>query len=138
MKKHFTFFTVLCSIIMLCGCGAKDLPADTDTPWPANHNGVFTSEYGSMTFNGDGKSVTVNFNDELSEAVSFPKGELEGEYAFTFQHGLWRYDRADSFEIIIGGCSYRFMNDFQNTNENTISIVSPIDAAVTICFEKEE
>lgn len=138
MKKHLLTSLLTFSLIMICSCGAKDLPPDTDTPWPVNHNGVFTSEYGSLTFNGDGKSVTVNFTENLSDAISFPKGELTCEYAFTFQHGLWRYDRADSFEVIGDGAGYRFMNDFQNTDEDTIALVSPMDAAVTICFEKEK
>ena len=38
------------------------------------------------------------------------------------------YDKADGFELIIGECSFSFLNNFQETNENIISVTSPVAA----------
>ena len=89
-----------------------------------------------MTFNGDGESVIIDFQQELADATGLPAGAAEGQYVFTFQQGMYRYDKADSFELIIGEFSYSFLNNFQETNENIISVASPVAANKTLQFIK--
>ncbi len=57
-------------------------PYEPDTPAPAPHNGVFISDYGMMTFNGDGESITVRVGPELAELWGIAEGEYEGKYVF--------------------------------------------------------
>ena len=44
-------------------------------------------------------------------ATGLPAGAADGQYVFTFQQGMYRYDKADSFVIIIGECLYNFLNN---------------------------
>ena len=127
---------VLVVLIFLSACGAKDTPPDPGTPEPPAHDGVFTSEYGTMTFHGDGESITFDFTPELQEATGLPGGEQSGTYVFLFQHGQWRYDRAERFRISASDASYDFINDFTRTDENTIALQSPLDGEETILFKK--
>ena len=133
MKKIVILIVAI--IALLTGCATEQPPA-ADSAEPPAHNGKFVSEYGSMTFNGDGESVTIDFLPELAEATGLPTGAAEGRYVFTFQQGMYRYDKADGFELIIGECSYSFLNNFQETNENIISVTSPVSANKTLQFIK--
>lgn len=133
MKK--IVILIVAVIALLTGCATEQPPA-ADSPEPPAHNGKFVSEYGSMTFNGDGESVTIDFLPELADATGLPTGAAEGRYVFTFQQGMYRYDKADGFELIIGECSYSFLNNFQETNENIISVTSPVSANKTLQFIK--
>lgn len=135
MKKAVIFLTAA-AIALLTGCVTEQPPA-ADSPEPPAHSGKFVSEYGSMTFNGDGESVTIDFLPELAEATGLPTGAANGQYVFTFQQGMYRYDKADGFELIIGECSYSFLNNFQETNENRICVLSPCDGKSNLIFEKE-
>ena len=122
----------------LCACGGRDQPPDPGTPEPPAHDGVFTSEYGTMTFNGDGESVIFDFAPELTEATGLPDGEQSGSYVFLFQHGQWRYDKAERFRITASDASYDFINDFTATDENTIALQSPLNGEENILFIKGE
>ena len=135
MKKALIFLAAA-AIALLTGCATEQPPA-ADSPEPPAHSGKFVSEYGSMTFNGDGESVTIDFLPELAEATGLPTGAANGQYVFTFQQGMYRYDKADGFELIIGECSYSFLNNFQETNENRICVLSPCDGKSNLIFEKE-
>ncbi len=134
MKK--TVILIAAAIALLTGC-ATEQPPPAVSPEPPAHSGKFVSEYGSMTFNGDGESVIIDFQQELADATGLPAGAAEGQYVFTFQQGMYRYDKADSFELIIGECSYSFLNNFQETNENRICVLSPCDGKSNLIFEKE-
>ena len=134
MKK--TVILIAAAIALLTGC-ATEQPPPADSPEPPAHSGKFVSEYGSMTFNGDGESVTIDFLPELAEATGLPTGAANGQYVFTFQQGMYRYDKADSFELTIGECSYSFLNIFQETNENRICVLSPCDGKSNLIFEKD-
>ena len=136
MKKT-VILLVMAAIALLTGCMAEQPPA-ADSPEPPAHSGKFVSEYGSMTFNGDGESVTIDFLPELAEATGLPTGAANGQYVFTFQQGMYRYDKADGFKLIIGECSYSFLNYFQETNENRICVLSPCDDKSTLVFEKDD
>lgn len=124
-------------LTLLCACGRSDQPPNPGTPEPPAHNGVFTSEYGTMTFNGNGESVVFDFTPKLVEATGLPDGEQNGSYVFLFQHGQWRYDKAERFRVSASGASYDFINDFTVTDENTIALQSPINGEKTILFKKE-
>ncbi len=133
--------SVLLMILALCAafllsCGHTDDPPESDTPDPPPHDGVFVSDYGALTFNGDGESVTIAFTHELSAAVGFPDGELEGTYAFLFHHGLFRYDKAEQFALYIEGADYSFVDIFTETDENTITVLSPFDSG-NLVFRKQ-
>ena len=60
----------------------ENKPYEPDTPAPAPHDGVFTSEHGTMTFNGDNETVVVNFDDTLADLVGIPSGEHKMKYEF--------------------------------------------------------
>ena len=137
-KKIFALYVLLLAVFLLAACGARDTPPDSSLPEPDPHDGVFTSEYGSMTFNGDGESVIFDFTPELQEATGLPDGEQSGSYVFLFQHGQWRYDKAERFRIAVADVSYDFINDFTVTDENTIALQSPLNGEETILFIKGE
>lgn len=59
-----------------------DGPPNYDLPHVEPHNGLFVSDHGTMTFNGDGESVTVNFDKEFAEDTGLPEGEYEAKYYF--------------------------------------------------------
>ena len=64
------------------GAGSPNMPYEPDTPAPPDHVGLFVSEHGTMVFNGDGKSVNVDFDDTLTELAGLSEGSFEGEYVF--------------------------------------------------------
>ena len=139
MNKQIFLIIPLVFILLFCAaCGAKDMPPDSSLPEPNPHDGLFTSEYGTMTFNGDGESITFDFTLELAEATGLPGGEQSGSYVFLFQHGQWRYDKAERFRLSASGSSYDFINDFTVTDENAIALQSPLNGEETILFIKGE
>ena len=132
----------LISIMVLCSaCAASrpdNYPFEPDKPAPAPHDGLFSSEHGTISFNGDGESITFDFTPELQEATGLPGGEQNGSYVFLFQHKQWRYDKAERFRIAVSNVSYDFINDFTVTDENTIALQSPFNGEETILFIKEK
>ena len=138
MRKRLLLLLAACLLVFLCACGNQDTPPDPGTPEPPAHDGVFASAYGTMTFNGDGESITFDFTPELQEATGLPGGEQNGTYVFLFQHGEWRYDKAERFRISASDTSYDFINDFTVTDENTIALQSPLNGEETILFRKGE
>lgn len=119
----------------LFGCNGNQ-PPPVDTSEPPAHNGVFRSEVGTLTFNGDGESVTVCFEDGFATEAGFPLGNCEGTYVFKFQQKAYRYDKAEYLSIYIGEKAFRLRNHFQETNENVISVTSPVAANETLQFIK--
>lgn len=139
MKKSriISVIAILATMLMMMSCGYKNGPPGDDAPWPENLDGEFASEYGSMHFTGDGESITVNFSDELSQALGCQTGELEGTYVFLFDHKAWRYDKSDEFDISIGDSAYYFTNVFTQTNEDRIVLSLPeFNDNEPIFFEK--
>ena len=136
-QKSVKFPVLLCFIylfaVFLSGCSG-DEPPNADTPEPAAHNGVFRSVVGSLTFNGDGESVIVCFEDEFAGDAGLPIGEHEGTYVFKFQQKAYRYDKAECLSIYIGEKEFSLQNIFQETNENAISVTSPVAANETLQF----
>ena len=77
--------SLLLAVTMLTGCvgaGSPNMPYEPDTPAPDPHNGVFVSDYGTMEFNGDDKTVIADFDSELAELLGFPEGKQELTYVF--------------------------------------------------------
>ena len=133
MKK--TVILIAAAIVLLTGC-ATEQPPPADSPEPPAHSGKFVSEYGSMTFNGDGESITICFEDSFATESGFPCGECEGTYAFKFHQKTYRYDKAEYLNIYIGEKEFSLRNNFQETNENIISVTSPVDVKETLKFTK--
>ena len=137
-RNKFLIIPLMCILLFCAACGAKDLPPDSNLPEPEPHNGVYTSEYGTMTFNGDGESILFDFAPELAEETGLPGGEQSGSYVFLFQHKQWRYDKAERFRITASDASYDFINVFTVTDENTVALQSPLNGKETILFKKGE
>ena len=135
-RKLYALAVLFAMVFLLSSCGGRDNPPESDLPEPTAHDGVFMSEYGTMTFNGDGESITFDFTPEFSEAAGLPVGEQSGSYVFLFQHKEWRYDKAERFRITASEASYDFVNVFTETDENTIALQSPLEGAETIRFQK--
>jgi len=125
MKQHRNKSAILIRLLtaalmlalsgLFMGCGGKgdpftnkNMPYEPDTPAPESHEGVFVSDHGTMTFSGDGKSVVINFDKELSECLGLPEGGQEAEYVFMSgylpPHGNVpvRYDVAHTLMITAG------------------------------------
>lgn len=111
MKKLISILlllTLLCGCLCACGPGDDNRPYEPDTPAPAAHDGAFRSEHGSMRFNGDGKTVTLSFDNYLAELTGLPEGDQEAEYAFLSgdlpPHGSVpvRYDVAHELKLSLG------------------------------------
>ena len=101
--------------VLFTGCSASEeptvhinMPYEPDTPAPAPHEGVFTSEHGTMTFSGDGESVIIDFDKKLSDCLGLPEGKQKARYVFLSgvipPHGNMqiRYDVAHMIRIITG------------------------------------
>ena len=114
MRKDFWRAALTgCLIIMIlcCACaGSKpdNYPYEPDTPAPAPHDGVFASEHGTMTFDGDGESIVIDFDSSLADLTGLPEGTQEGTYVFLSgelpPHGSIpvRYDIAHELRITVG------------------------------------
>ena len=125
---------ILLSAIGLTGCGRELPPGEGTDPLPAL-DGTYVSEHGSLTFNGDGRSVTLEIGEELSSASGLPAGTGEGTYVFLFRNEEWRYDKAETFRIMIGEEQYQFRNDLSSTDEGIVAFY--LDNGETVRFIKE-
>ena len=112
MKKDVLILAALLLLFScLCGCVHENKPYDPGTPEPAAHDGLFTSEHGSLRFNGDGKTVTIDFDEYLARLTGLPAGETEGSYVFLSgdlpPHGSVevRYDTAYELKLSAGETS---------------------------------
>ena len=104
MKKRVLILAALLLLCgCLCGCVHENKPYDPGTPEPDPHDGLFASEHGSLRFNGDGKTVVIDFDEYLAGLTGLPAGEAEGSCVFLSgdlpPHGSVevRYDTAYRF-----------------------------------------
>lgn len=100
MKKPLTLMVVALSLIIVsCGTPTYDGPPWPDTPDPDPLSGVYSGDYGTLTFSGDGNTVTADFSGTAEEIIA------DGEYGYVF---LWnsggevRYDIATDFRLYRG------------------------------------
>jgi hypothetical protein len=135
-KDHCTFLLTAMALSLLSSCGKDESAPDADAPEPPAHGGVFRSEYGTLTFLGDGQSVTVFFSDDFAAQAGLPEGECLGSYVFKFRNGAYRCDRADTFELYLDGTAYQFRNRWLEMSETAICLASPLAAGETLRFEK--
>ena len=84
-KTGLVLAAALFAVLLLTSCfgqGDGNMPYEPDTPEPAPHEGVFVSDWGTMTFRGDGQNVTMTIGPELAEIFGLPEGEYPGTYVF--------------------------------------------------------
>lgn len=139
--KRLLFAILFCfALSLLAACGGSDTPPEANTPEPPAHNGAFVSEYGTMTFNGDGRTIVLDLSPELAEAAGLPEGASEGEYAFTFAaRGECRYDRADRLSVSVDGVACVLLNCVGKTTESAIVLQSPLTEEYSeIVFERSD
>ena len=122
MKKSFRIIgIILLAILAVTGIllyvdhkqreQLDNYPYEPDTPAPDPHDGNFVSEHGTMRFNGDGVSIVIDFDEELSALLELPSGQHEGQYVFLSgnlpPHGSFdvRYDIAHELRISVGDVS---------------------------------
>lgn len=141
MKKLLLLPALL--LALLAGCRIYDgPPKEPDTPEPSPHSGVFVSEYGTLTFPGDGESIVLDLDGELAAAMGLPEGKCEGSYQFmanTPPHIYEeRYDQANELHLQIGGRTCRLLNSMGTTDENTLKlfVVTEEGSTIQLLFEK--
>ena len=115
-RRRGLLLAALCAALALAlsGCGRvggvqpDNMPYEPDTPAPAPHEGRFQSDYGTMTFNGDGKSVVLDLDGDFAARLGLPAGEQTAAYAFCSgylpPHGYveTRYDAAMELRLTVG------------------------------------
>ena len=120
--KLIILLSALLLIFALAGCGSEP-PPDDGTKEPAALNGEFECRgFGRFTFDGDGKTVGMKVTKELSDATGLPEGINDGTYVFLFDGGVWRYDKADTMQIMIGDNNYRINCVPGGSSENRIEL----------------
>ena len=137
-RGHSRAVLLLALVLMLslAACGGSDRPPDSVLPPPPPLKGVFTGEQGSLEFNGDGRSLTLKLSGELARASGLPEGESEGSCVFLFRNEEWRYDKAETFRVMIGDKTWNFRNAPGRTDENTVAVYLT-DGSDPIVFRKE-
>lgn len=106
MRRILIFALFALTVVLFsCGTPTNDAPPWPDTPEPDPLSGVYSGEYGTLTFNGDGRTVTVDLNGQ-AEAI-IPDGDYS--YVFLWNHGgKVRYDIASDFRIFNGDDYWMF------------------------------
>lgn len=126
MKKLMKWILLILAVLLIGGIaiyvvgirngggigGEPDnMPYVPDKPEPPAHSGMFVSDLGTMEFNGDGKTIVIDFQEELAELCGLPAGRSEGTYVFLSgdlpPHGSMeiRYDAAHEMRITVGDVS---------------------------------
>ncbi len=103
----FALFVLMSLFLSACvqNNTLDNYPLEPDGPAPDPHDGVYVSEYGSLIFNGDNESITVQIGKELTQLFELEEGEYEGSYVFLSgnlpPHGSFpiRYDAAHELQI---------------------------------------
>lgn len=124
MKNHSAFikvykrkllFLFLC-LFLLSSCSERvnpgNYPLEPDGPAPDPHKGNYVCEYGSLSFNGDGESLTIVIGPKITDLFELSEGEYEGSYVFLSgnlpPNGSFpiRYDAAHELQIDIKEIGY--------------------------------
>ena len=134
----------------------NNYPYEPDTPAPDPHDGVFVSEHGKITFNGDGRTLSYDFDEELADLCGLPQGEHEGTYVFLSgdlpPHGSIdvRYDIAHEWRIEVDDTSSLIRLGLASEDGKTATVgvnmvteseipflLKVDDRMVSVIFEKE-
>lgn len=127
---------LLAFICSSTACVHIDKPPDDGSPWPENLNGVYLSDFGKLSFNGDGTSVTFELTEDFADLICMPSEQIDGTYVFLFGNKSWRYDKAESFRLDCNEASFSFQNDFTKTCFERIVLTIPGAASESIVFER--
>ncbi len=57
-------------------------PNHDDIPDAEPLNGTFASDHGTMTFNGDGESVSLDLDQDIAQDTGLPEGASDAKYCF--------------------------------------------------------
>lgn len=165
-KKNIIIIGILILLVLTGGVffylkSSEDIrnnnyPYEPDTPTPDPHDGTFVSEHGKMTFNGDGKTLSYDFDKELADLCNLPEGKHEGTYVFLSgnlpPHGSidvrydiaheWRIETENTSSVIrLGLASEDGKTGTVGVNmvtESRIPFLLDIDdGVVSVVFEKE-
>ena len=137
-RGHSRAVLLLALVLMLslAACGGSDRPPDSVLPPPPPLKGTYSAEQGSLSFNGDGRSVTLKLSGELARASGLPEGESQGTFVFLFRNEEWRYDKAETFRVMIGDKTWNFRNAPDRTGEKTVAVYLT-DGTEPVVFQKE-
>ena len=129
---------LLCLFILLgiCAC-TQERPPEDGTPEPAALDGTFSGEYGSLSFNGDGTTVTLDLAAAGAEALALPNGKTAANYVFLFHNEQWRYDKAETFRIILADKSLSFRNALGQTDETAVAFYADAAGDQAVVFRKQ-
>ncbi|MCR4783919.1 MAG: hypothetical protein K6A35_05310 [bacterium] len=149
LRSTIPVFLMSVAILLCVACHGQrheNYPPEPDTPAPAAHSGMFVSEHGTMLFNGDGKSITIDFDKELAELTSLPSGSKTGTYVFLSgnlpPHGSFpiRYDAAHEMQITIDSSSVvidmGFASEDGSTGQVGLNTVTP--ERIPMLFHKDD
>lgn len=144
MKQFPVFIITIIICLLFTGCGPKsyDGPPDPGTPEPPYHDGSFISEYGTMTFNGDGETVYIDFSPEYLEVLDNPPNEETYSYAFTwYSFGKCRYDVATEFKIHNGASDtsldFSLYLEGEGTTKDRIAFSYPTPEKKIVVFQRK-
>ncbi len=132
-------FRLPAALPLLSACGRTNSPPDSETPEPELLSGDYASEYGTMTFNGDGESIVLDLKPELAETMGLAEGVSEGRYEFLFSGGKYRYDKAETLRVTVGERQYEFLNHHGRASKAVLDLFVPTwGEGKDILFEREK
>ena len=117
MKSRKTIVFIIATLVLagglLCYVNYRNRingnqPYEPSYPAPDPHQGTFVSDHGTMEFNGDGKTVKLDFDSYLSGLTGLPEGPQQGTYVFLSgdlpPNGSVevRYDTAHELKLTVG------------------------------------
>ena len=144
MKRLPVLLTTIIICLLFAGCSPKsyDGPPDPGTPEPPFHDGIFMSEYGTMTFDGDGETVYIDFSPEYLEVLDNPPNEETYSYVFTwYSFGKCRYDVATEFKLYNDASdtslNFSLYLEGEGTTKDRIAFSYPTPDVQNIVFQRK-
>lgn len=137
MKRIFSIITAVflfVGAISLFSCG-KEPPPDGGTPEPRPVYGEYIADGSVLIFRAD-HIIDLDITEEFSKSSGLPVGKSEGTYVFLFHNEEWRYDKAETLRITIGGVNYTFANAVGTTGEKTLAFY--LTGGDIVSFDKTE
>lgn len=99
--RRFLATLIFINLLFFFGCTkSNDQPPTLDTPLPKVHSGTYESEDARFYFNGDGRTVYVEWSEKYIEVLENPPNDAEYSYTFTwYDFGEYRYDGATNLKL---------------------------------------